>query len=270
MNASDRAYKLTLEVCALLTVIFLLLPLGFVVVNSFGPSGIAFFPPNSFSAEAYTTIPVRWLRATLTALALALVAAGLGSVLGTCGALALARGGLRGVSWIDGLLRSPLQIPGLVLGVAFLQFYSWLSLAGGPELRHSWIGLGLAHIAVSTPFVMVVVLARLRRFDTDLELAAEGLGASGLQTFFRVTLPLLVPSILSGAFFAFLLSIDNVPLSYFLVGAGQALLPVDLFNAIQFDLTRTVFAVSTLVCIATTIMVTLAFRRLTSVLVVAR
>lgn len=270
MRPSDRGYWLSLHALAVFGALFLLLPLGFVVVNSVGPRGIAFFPPESLSLEAYSTIPVRWLRATVSALVLALVAAGLGSVLGTCGALALARGGLRAPGWIDGLLRSPLQVPGLVLGVAFLQLYAWISVSGGPELRNAWLGLGLAHVAVSSPFVMVVVLARLRSLGTELEQAAAGLGASEVQTFFRITLPLLVPAILSGAFFAFLLSIDNVPLSYFLVGTGQALLPVDLFNAIQFDLTRTVYAVSTLVCIGTTVLVAVAFRRLTSVLVVAR
>lgn len=270
MSTSDRAYRLTLHLVALIGALFLLLPLAFVVINSLGPRGIAFFPPETLNLDAYSNIPARWLRATLSALVLALVAAGLGSVLGTCGALALARGGLRGSGWIDGLLRSPLQVPGLVLGVAFLQLYSWISVSGGPELRNSWLGLGLAHVAVSSPFVMVVVLARLRSLGTELEQAAAGLGATHLETFFRVTLPLLVPAILSGAFFAFLLSIDNVPLSYFLIGTGQALLPVDLFNAIQFDLTRTVYAVSTLVCLATTALVAVAFRRLTSVLVVAR
>jgi len=272
MRTRKGTFELSIGAATLVALLFLLAPLVMVVVNSLGPEGLAFFPPPHLSFTAYGTIPVRWLTATLNSVLLALIAAALAGALGTCAALALAHGRWSHVATtlIDGVLRLPLQAPALVLGVAFLQYYAWLNATARIDVRGSFLGLLLAHTAVSIPFVLTVVLARLVSFDRRLEEAAMGLGATPLQTFIKVTLPIIGPAVLSGCFFAFLLSLDNVPLSLFLVGAGLPLLPVDLFTSIQFDLTRTVYAVATLVCLFTTIIVGLAFRYLTSVLTVAR
>lgn len=272
MRARTESFGLTVGTVTFVTLLFLLAPLVMVVVNSIGPEGLAYFPPPHLSVAAYGTIPARWLIATLNSVLLALVAAALAGVLGTCAALALARGRWSNgaATLIDGILRLPLQAPALVLGVAFLQYYAWLSATAGIDVRGSFLGLLLAHTAVSIPFVLTVVLARIVSFDRRLEEAAMGLGATTLQTFTKVTLPIIGPAVLAGCFFAFLLSLDNVPLSLFLVGAGLPLLPVDLFTSIQFDLTRTIYAVATLVCLFTTIIVGLAFRYLTSVLTLAR
>jgi len=266
------SFNVCIGVATLFTLVFLLAPLAMVIVNSLGPEGLAFFPPLHFRPTAYATIPSRWLTAAFNSVLLALLASALAGLFGTLAALALARGRWsRGpATLIDGVLRLPLQAPALVIGVSFLQYYAWLSATVGIDVRGSFLGLLLAHTAVSIPFVLTVVLARLVSFDRRLEEAATGLGATPLQTFIRVTLPIISPAVLSGCFFAFLLSLDNVPLSLFLVGAGFPLLPVDLFTSIQFDLTRTIYAVATLVCLFTTIIVGLAFRYLTSAITVAR
>jgi putative spermidine/putrescine transport system permease protein len=272
MTLRKTSFERTIETATFLSVLFLLAPLGMVIVNSIGPEGLAFFPPQSLSIESYFTLPGRWLTATVDSLLLATLTALLASILGTFGALALVRGSFsaRTGTLVDGILRSPLQTPALVLGVAFLQYYAWLNATAHLDMRGSFGGLFLAHTAVSIPFVLTVVLARLVSFDRRLEEAAMGMGASALQTLFKITIPIIGPAILSGSFFAFLLSLDNVPLSLFLVGAGLPLLPVDLFTSIQFDLTRAIYAVATLVCLFTTVMIGLAFRHLTSVLAVAR
>jgi putative spermidine/putrescine transport system permease protein len=272
MRRPGGSFDYGVTLATLATLVFLLAPLVMVMVNSLGPEGLAFFPPSHLAPAAYATIPARWLTAALNSVLLAVAAAALAGVLGTCAALALARGSwTRGTATLtDGILRLPLQAPALVLGVSFLQYYSWLSATARIDVRGSLLGLLLAHTAVSIPFVLAVVLARLVSFDRRLEEAAMGLGATPLQTFIKVTLPIISPAVLSGCFFAFLLSLDNVPLSLFLVGAGFPLLPVDLFTSIQFDLTRTVYAVATLVCLFTTIIVGFAFRYLTSILTVAR
>jgi ABC-type spermidine/putrescine transport system permease subunit II len=128
----------------------------------------------------------------------------------------------------------------------------------------------VSHTTVAIPFVLTIVLARLSSFDWRLEEAAVGLGASQILAFFLVTLPNIAPAVVTGGFFAFLLSLDNVPLSLFLVGPDMNLLPVDLFTAIQFGLTRTVYAVATLVCLGTTLLVTLFYARVTSFGVIGR
>jgi putative spermidine/putrescine transport system permease protein len=272
MRSRTDSFALAVGAATVIALVFLLAPLAMVIVNSFGPEGLAFFPPPHLSVAAYATIPARWLTATLNSVLLAVLAAALAAVLGTCAALGLARGRWSNGSatLIDGILRLPLQAPALVLGVAFLQYYAWLNATAGVDVRGSFLGLLLAHTAVSIPFVLTVVLARIVSFDRRLEEAAMGLGATPLQTFTKVTLPIIGPAVLSGCFFGFLLSLDNVPLSLFLVGAGLPLLPVDLFTSIQFDLTRTIYAVATLVCLFTTLIVGLAFRYLTSVLTMAR
>jgi putative spermidine/putrescine transport system permease protein len=243
---------------------FLVSPLIVIVANSIGENGLALFPPNSFRLDAYFNIPAQWWWSFLNSLVLASSAAAAACVLGTLAALALARGGFVRRSVIDGLLRSPLQMPSLVIGIAFLQFYSWLNVTAGVDLRGSFMGLLIAHTTVSVPYVLTIVLARLVTFDERLEEAAVGLGATNMQALLRVTLPIINPAILSGGFFAFLLSLDNVPISLFLVSAATPLLPVDLFNSIQFDLTRQIYAVATLVCLMTTIAIVVLYRRLTS------
>ena len=171
---------------------------------------------------------------------------------------------------VDALLRSPLQIPSLVLGIAFLQYVAWINQNMGFDLRGSFLALLVAHTTVAIPFVLTIVLARLSSFDHTLEEAAHGLGASPIVAFLLVTLPNIAPALVAGAFFAFLLSLDNVPLSLFLVGPGMNLLPVDLFTTIQFGLTRTVYAVATLVCIGTTLLVVVFYARAASFAVIGR
>ncbi len=250
--------------------LFLVAPLVMVVLNSIGPEELPVFPPAAVTLHAYGDIPERWLRALLHSLLLAAAVALVAAVLGTAAALALKRGRYRWRMLIDSVLRSPLQIPSLVLGIAFLQFYSWIYAGTAVDLRGGFVGLVLAHASVALPYVLTVVMARLTTFDDKMEEAAFGLGASTSETLRLVTLPVIAPATLSGAFFAFLLSLDNVPLSLFLVQGSFNLLPVDLFSAIQFDLTRTIYAVATLVCVSTTVIIIILYRWLTGSVAVSQ
>ena len=206
MRSRTDSFALAVGAATVIALVFLLAPLAMVIVNSLGPEGLAFFPPPHLSVAAYATIPARWLTATLNSVLLAVLAAALAAVLGTCAALGLARGRWSNgaATLIDGILRLPLQAPALVLGVAFLQYYAWLNATAGLDVRGSFLGLLLAHTAVSISFVLTVVLARVVSFDRRLEEAAMGLGATPLQTFTKVTLPIIGPAVLSGCFFGFL------------------------------------------------------------------
>ena len=269
MNRSRLAQtNIANNALALGGLLFLLAPLVMVFLNSLGPETLPVFPPAAFTLDAYGQIPEVWLRALTHSVVLAAATAALASVIGTIAALATTRGQYRWRTLIESILRSPLQVPALVIGIAFLQFYSFSYTKTGIEVRGGFLGLLLAHTSVAVPFVLTVVIARLASFDDHLEEAAFGLGASVTQTLRRVTIPVIGSAILSGAFFAFLLSLDNVPLSLFLVQGSFNLLPVDLFSAIQFDLTRTIYAVATLVCVATTFVVAGLYRWLTSTLAI--
>ncbi|HVV95087.1 MAG TPA: ABC transporter permease subunit [Hyphomicrobiales bacterium] len=269
MKRRSSSFDLVIFAIVATTLVFLLAPLVVVVMNSIGRAGIASFPPRELTFESYYAIPSRWLTALVDSVWLGIAAAGLAAALATSAALALSRTRLRhgGIALV--LLRTPLQAPSLVVGIAFLQLYVWLSASSGVPLRGSFVGLLLAHTVVSIPSVLAVVLARLNAMDSQYEEAAYGLGAGPVRTFFRVTLPLIGPAVLSGVYFAFLLSLDNVPLSLFLASSSFPLLPIELFTSASFDLTRTLYAVATIVCVLTTVLTTVAFRRLTATLVTA-
>lgn len=258
-------FDLAVEATVLAVAVFLIAPLVMVILNSIGTTQLATFPPDSLALTAYTSIPAKWLTALTNSIIVAALATAIACVIGTSAAFGLSRTSIRYTGLIDSLFRSPLIVPSLVIGVAFLQYYSWLSIDVHIPIKGTIAALVIAHSAVSLPFVFAIVLARLATLDVQLEEAAYGLGASPLRTFARVTLPVLGPAIFSGAFFAFLMSFDNVPLSLFLVGPGTRLFPVELFTSIEFDVTRTVYAVATLVCLGTILVLIFTYRRLTAV-----
>jgi len=254
---------------SLVVVVLLVAPLLVAAVNSLGDGVLAVFPPEHFSTDAYRTIPDRWWRTIGTSAAVSFAAAAIASVLGTLAAWGLVRGRVRSSirAVAEAVLRSPVQVPALVSGVSFMLFYVWLRNRYGWNALDNGVGLVLAHAAYTVPFVFAVVGARLASFDVTLEDAAMGLGASRTETFLRVTLPILMPAILMGGLFAFLISFDNLPLSLFMVNARIQLFPIELFNGITFEVTRVIYAVATIVAVATSVIVLITFRYLRSVLV---
>jgi len=230
--------------------VFLLAPL--VVVAGASLNGGPFlayvnFPPDRISLDWYLAIPRAHLRAIGLSLGLALVTAVAACLLGVPAALGLVRGRIPGKAVIAALLRAPLQIPFVVIGVAFLQFYYVIGDAVGLYLQASFTGLALAHVFAATPYVIGSVGAVLQRFDARLEEAALSLGASRWSTFRRVTLPVIMPGVYTGALYAFMLSFTDVPVVLFLAGPGFTTFPVEVFHSFQFDFNPTILASSTLV-----------------------
>jgi spermidine/putrescine transport system permease protein len=118
----------------------------------------------------------------------------------------------------------------------------------------------LAHVAFCVSYVVIVVRARLEGFDTTLEEAAMDLGANEIQTFFRVTLPLIFPGILSGALLAFTLSIDDYIITSFVAGVGATTLPLQIYSMVKTKVTPEINAVSTLLLIPTILLIILSDR----------
>jgi spermidine/putrescine transport system permease protein len=176
------------------------------------------------------------------------------TVLGTLAALALGRHRFRGRRTAEALLHVPLVTPEIVVGIATLLLFAAL----GVEL-----GVGtivLAHAAFGVPFVASVVGARLAGLDRTLEEAALSLGADELRTFRRVTLPLLLPGIVAGALLAFTLSFDDVVITFFVSGVGTGTLPLVVYAMVRRTVEPTVNAISTLIVVATTVLILLADR----------
>jgi putative spermidine/putrescine transport system permease protein len=229
--------------------VFLFAPLVVVVGASFDGGEHAFmnFPPKQFSLNWYWNIPTRYFETLLVSVFLAAAAAAIAVVLGVPAALALVRSNAYGLEFAAALFRAPLQIPFVVIGVAFLQVYYLFADVLGFNLVGSFMGLLLAHVFIAMPYVIGTASAVLRRFNVRLEEAALILGASRWSAFRRVTLPIIAPGVYVGALYAFIISFSDVPISLFLASPRYTTFPVEVFHSMEFDFNPAILAISTLI-----------------------
>ena len=235
---------------------FLLAPVVVVVLASLSTTSYLTVPPKGLTLRWFGEVlrNPEFLDAIATSLVLA-AAATVGSlVLGTAAAYALVRRAVPGAAGVSAFLMAPLVFPGVVIGVALLQFYTQVGIAG------SFAGLAAAHVVITVPYVVRAVMASLAGVDGSIEEAARVLGASPLTAFFTVTLPLVRPGLVSGGLFSFIISFDNVPVSIFLLNVRQTTLPVKIFTMVEYGVDPSVAAVSTLLIIATGLGLILAER----------
>lgn len=254
--AAAAARRWTARIYCALVFAFLMLPVAVVVFASFSATSFLTIPPQGVTLRWYGRVleSADYLSAIGTSLLLAAVATLCALVIGTATSYALVRRALPGKAVVSAVVMSPLIFPGVVIGVALLQFYAALGLAG------SFAGLAAAHVVITVPYVVRTTLASLAGLDAELEDAACTLGASRLTAFVKVTLPLMRPGIAAGALFAFITSFDNVPVSIFLTGVGTTTLPVKIFTAIEFGVDPTVAAVSSLLILTTALALVVAER----------
>jgi spermidine/putrescine transport system permease protein len=176
------------------------------------------------------------------------------TIIGTLAALALARYSFRGKAATRAALFLPIIIPEIVLGAALVTFF------GAIQMRLSIWTVIISHIAFSISYVAIVVRARLAGFDRALEEAAMDLGAGPVQTFLRVTLPVILPGVIAGALLVFTISIDDYVVSSFVAGVGATTLPLQIYSMIKVGVTPEVNAVSTLLLLATVVMILISQR----------
>ncbi|MGE0237750.1 MAG: ABC transporter permease [Parvibaculaceae bacterium] len=227
--------------------LFLLLPMAVVVVTSFSSSPGLVFPPEGLTTYWYRNISSEFLKALGVSLLVALGTTTIATLVGTPAALALVRGKFRGRQLIAALCLSPLMVSTLVIGVAAYQYVVVLWDWFGLSLAGSLIGLVLGQTAFTIPFVVRSAITGQSHLDESLEEASLSLGAAPLETFFRVTLPIIRPGIVSGAVFAFIMSFDDVPIALFLGGGGATTLPVKIYTSVEFSISAEVMAVGTIV-----------------------
>lgn len=242
--------------------VFLLGPFAVVGLLSLGGSNLTFaLPPPEITLALYQDIPDKYFRTFGVSFAVAAVTAAVATLIGATAALGIVRGRIPGKEVLQALFRVPLQIPLVVTGVVFLQFYNLVFIASGVDLVGSLPGLILAHALVTIPYSVGSVSAVLQRMSPDVEEAAAILGASHWSTFRRVTLPAMRPGIFAGMMYAFITSFGDVPIALFLVSGSYVTLPVEMFQDMQFDFNPALFAVSTLVGIFSTVLI-VAMQRL--------
>ncbi len=240
-------------VALIVTIIYL--PIIIVVGASFDSGTLiesrAFltFPPRGFSLQWYLDIHPRLWQSLWVSLSMASISAACGLLIGVPAALGLIRCDWPGKILMGTLFRAPLQIPFIVIGVAFLQAYHLAAEVFHINFVGSFSGLVLGHVFVAVPYVISAVGVQLQRFNPAMEEAALIHGASRMRTFMRITLPIIMPGIYAGGLYAFLISFGDVTISLFLAGPDTTPFPVQVLHTITQDFDPTVPAMSSLVCI---------------------
>lgn len=236
--------------------IFLLLPSLVVIPISLGGPGELSFPPRELSFALYHQFfsDQSWWGAAVQSFRVAGLTTLLSLALAIPAAYALARRRFPGSNGLNIVMLSPILVPVIVIGLAFYLHFSSLGLVG------STFGLVLAHTILVSPFVIVSVGSGLKHIDPALERAATIMGAGRTRIFFQVVLPQIRPAIAVGALFAFLISLDEFVVAYFISGPTTGTLPVKMYSAIRWEISPVIAAVSTLLTVLSLIFcITIAF-----------
>lgn len=226
---------------AVLTIL-MYLPLVMVVIFSFNESRLsASF--NGFSLKWYEILAKdRDLKeALMNSIVLGVLSCGISAVIGTLGAVGMARVNYRSKGMMEYLSTIPIMIPEIILGMVFLVFFSLLNLPFG------MITLVIAHTTFCVPYIFMMVKARLVGIDKSLEEAARDLGAGPVRTFFDITMPLIMPAVLSGSLLAFAMSFDDVVISIFVNGPRLNTLPVKVYAQLKTGVTPEINALCTII-----------------------
>lgn len=233
--------KLLDNLCITLVFIFLFLPILILIIFSFNTSSLnILFEGFTFKWYLELFKNKMLLSALANTLIVALSSTIISTIMGTLSAYVLNKYDFKLKKVINELLYIPIVLPEIVLGISLLCIYSVLKLELGI------FTLILSHIAFSIPYVIINVKNVLDNMNPNLELAASDLGASRIKTFFYITIPTLLPGILSGAMLAFTLSLDDVVVSYFVSGPNSNTMPLQIYSMIKTGVNPSVNALITI------------------------
>ena len=199
----------------------------------------------------------RWVNAAKNSIIIGVFSTIVATVLGTLAALGLSRPEMPFRRVIMAVLISPMIVPIIITATGLFFFYSnpceplgWFGFSGEcGRLTSTYLGVVLAHATLGIPFVIITVTATLVGFDHSLSRAAASLGANPRTTFFRVTMPLIMPGVISGALFAFVTSFDEVVAVLLIAGPEQQTIPRQMWNGIREQISPSILAVATLLVI---------------------
>ncbi|MCR5826431.1 MAG: ABC transporter permease [Oscillospiraceae bacterium] len=184
------------------------------------------------------------MEALRNSLVLALASSLAAAVIGTLGAIGTMHLRLRAKGVMDYLATLPIMLPEIILGMVFMAYFALLRLPFG------MLTLIIAHTSFCIPYVFLMVRARLVGMDKSIEEAARDLGASPVRTFFDITLPLILPAILSGCILSFAMSFDDVVISIFVNGPTLSTLPIKVYTQLRTGVTPEINALCTIILIA--------------------
>ncbi len=238
----------------------LYVPIVSVVIYSFNDSRLVTLW-GGFSLRWYASLlqDQQLLEAALLSLRIAVVSATFATALGAIVALALQRlTRLRGRLLLSGMVTAPLVMPEIITGLSLLfLFISMADLIGWPLSRGAST-ITIAHITFSMAYVVVVLRSRLAAMDETLEEAAMDLGGRPVAVFFDITVPMLMPALISGWLLAFTLSLDDLVISSFVSGPGATTLPMFIFAKVRLGVTPDINAITTIIIVLVAVAVATA------------
>ena len=253
-------YYLYLFFCAVVF-FFLIAPLVAIIPISFSKSpfmlfteGMLAWPPDpeawSFRWYRYmvgictdpnltTPCSNKWMVGTRNSFFIGFISTFIATVLGTLAALGLSRPHMPFKALIMSILISPMIVPLIITAAGMFFFYAKVNLV------YTFTGIILAHVALSTPFVVITVTATLVGFDTNMTKAAQSLGARPMRTFFKVIMPLILPGVISGALFAFITSFDEVVVVMFMASLDELTIPKQMWAGIRQEISPIILCMAT-------------------------
>lgn len=261
----ERTWYYTFRFICALIFTFLIVPILVIMPLSFNAVPFFTFTPEMLSLDpaGYSTkwyeeffTSLNWQGAVRNSIIIAFFSTILATTLGTVAALGLSRPQMPYRTVIMAILISPMIVPLIISAAGMYFFYSKIGLAS------THLGVILAHAALGTPFVVITVTATLVGFDHSLTRASAMLGADPVTTFFKVTVPLILPGVISGGLFAFITSFDEVVVVLFVASAKQRTIPWQMFSGIREQISPTILAVATiLIIISVALLATLELLR---------
>jgi putative spermidine/putrescine transport system permease protein len=255
----ERIWHYAFRIICGLIFLFLIFPILVILPLSF--NAIPYF---SFTQEMLTLDPdgyslrwyidfftnLNWQGAVKNSFIISIFSTIISTFLGTLAALGLSRPSFPFKTAAMGILISPMVVPLIISAAGMFFFYSRINLQG------TFVGVILAHAALATPFVVITVTATLVGFDRSLTRSAATLGASPTTTFFRITVPLITPGVISGALFAFVTSFDEVVVILFVGSYKQRTIPWQMFSGIREQISPTILAVATILTLLSVLLLT--------------
>jgi putative spermidine/putrescine transport system permease protein len=253
LTKSERVAQAALRVFAGLVAFFLIAPILAILPLALSDGEFLVYPIRGYSWRWFESLweSDKWRIAIKNSFLIGGAAASLATALGTLAAIGLARAHFFGKRAVTAVLLSPLVVPIVIYAVGLYFFFAPIGLT------QTYTGLVLAHAALGSPFVLVTVGASLSNFDQNLMRAAASLGATPLYAFRRVMLPVLAPAVVTGALFAFAVSLDEVVTVLFLAAPEQRTIPREMFSGIRESISP-IIAAASVVMVTTAVLLLIA------------
>jgi putative spermidine/putrescine transport system permease protein len=234
-----------LKVLVAIILIAMIIPILIIIPLSFTSVGFIQFPPPGYSTRWYVSFfnNQDWINSLVRSLFVAFSTSIVALIVGTMAAVAVMRLNFVGKKAFMALMVAPMVIPVIIVAISLYHSFSNL------KLINSLLGLILSHSILAIPIVFVLLMASLKGIDRNYELAAMSLGSNPTGAFFKITLPMVMPAVLSAGLFSFITSLDELVVTIFISGANTKTLPIVMWENLRVQVDPTMASASTLLIV---------------------